>query len=48
MDAGPGLEGQDERVVLAIINPRAYPKELKLLEAVARKKETAMDCLWSP
>lgn len=38
MNASPGLAGVVERIVVPIINPRLYAKELKLLEAVAQKK----------
>ena len=40
MNASPGLKGFVERVVLSIFNPPIYRKELKLLEAVAQKRET--------
>ncbi len=40
MNASPGLKGFIERVVISIFNPRIYRKELKLLEAVAQKRET--------
>lgn len=40
MNTSPGLKGFVERVVLSIFNPAIYRKELKLLEAVAQKKET--------
>ncbi len=38
MNTSPGLAGIVERIVVPIINPRLYAKELKLLEAVAQKK----------
>ena len=40
MNASPGIRGFVERVVVSIFNPRIYRKELKLLEAVAQKRET--------
>ncbi len=42
MIASPGFRGIAERVVLSIFNPRIYRKELKLLEAVAQKRGTAV------
>ena len=42
MNASPGLAGIVERIIIPIINPRLYAKELKLLEAVAQKKKTAV------
>jgi hypothetical protein len=42
MNASPGIRGFAERVVLSIFNPRIYRKEMKLLEAVAQKRETAV------
>ena len=42
MNASPGFRGFAERVVLSIFNPRIYRKELKLLEAVAQKRGTAV------
>jgi hypothetical protein len=38
MNASPGLAGAVERIVVSMINPRLYRKELKLLEEVAQKK----------
>jgi len=43
MNTSPGLKGFVERVVVSIFNPPIYRKELKLLEAVAQKKETSSD-----
>jgi len=40
MNASPGIRGFVERVVVSIFNPRIYRKELKLLEAVAQKRQT--------
>lgn len=40
LNASPGLRGFVERVVISIFNPRIYRKELKLLEAVAQKRQT--------
>jgi len=42
MNASPGLAGIVERIIIPIINPQLYAKELKLLEAVAQKKKTAV------
>ena len=42
MIASPGFRGFAERVVLSIFNLRIYRKELKLLEAVAQKRGTAV------
>ncbi|HXX79249.1 MAG TPA: SRPBCC family protein [Ktedonobacteraceae bacterium] len=39
LDASPGLKGLIERVVISMANPRIYREELRLLEAVARKRE---------
>ncbi len=38
MNASPGLAGAVEHIVVPMINPRLYRKELKLLEAVAQEK----------
>ena len=38
MNASPGLKGILERVILQMVNPSIYRKELKLLEAVAQKR----------
>jgi Polyketide cyclase / dehydrase and lipid transport len=38
MNTSPGFKGFIERIVVPIINPRVYRKELKLLEAVAQKR----------
>ncbi len=40
MNASPGLKGLVERVVVPIFNTPIYRKELKLLEAVAKKMST--------
>ena len=37
MNASPGFKGLVERIVVPIINPQVYRKELKQLEAVAQK-----------
>jgi hypothetical protein len=42
MNTSPGLAGVVERIIVPIINPRIYAKELKLLEAVAQKKRDAL------
>ena len=42
MNTSPGLAGIVERIVVPIINPRLYIKELKLLEAVAQKKGNSL------
>lgn len=45
MHTSPGLRGLVERILVPMINPRIYQKELKLLEGVAqrRSKEGATD-----
>ena len=40
MNASPGFKGLVERIVVPIINPQVYRKELKQLEAVAQKRRT--------
>ncbi len=40
MNTSPGLQGLVERLLVPIIQPPVYRKELKLLEAVARKRST--------
>jgi len=40
MNTSPGLKGFVERIVVPIVNPPVYRKELKLLEAVAQKRGT--------
>ena len=45
LDASPGLKGLVERVVISIANPRIYREELKLLEAVAQKRNTRVENL---
>jgi len=40
MNTSPGLKGLVERVVVSLFNPSIYRKELKLLETVAKKRET--------
>jgi hypothetical protein len=42
MNASAGLAGVVERIVVPIINARIYAKELKLLEAVARRKRNSL------
>jgi hypothetical protein len=42
LNVSPGLAGIVERIIVPIINPRIYAKELKLLEAVAQKKKTVV------
>jgi hypothetical protein len=39
MDPSPGLKGFIERLVVPIMIPSILRKELKLLEAVAQKRE---------
>ncbi len=41
MDASPGLTGLVESIVVPLVNPPVYRKELKLLEAVAQKRAIA-------
>lgn len=38
LNASPGLKGFIERLVVSLVNPSIYRKELKLLEAVARQR----------
>jgi hypothetical protein len=38
MNTSPGFKGLVERIIVPIINPQIYRKELKLLEAVAQKR----------
>lgn len=38
LNASPGLKGFIERLVVQLVNPSIYRKELKLLEAVARQR----------
>jgi hypothetical protein len=40
MDTSPGFKGFMERIIVPIINPQVYRKELRLLEAVAQKRST--------
>ncbi|MBV9711877.1 MAG: hypothetical protein JO011_13315, partial [Ktedonobacteraceae bacterium] len=40
MNASSGLAGVVERIVVPIINPRLYQKELKLLEEIAQKRSS--------
>lgn len=40
MNASPGFKGFMERIIVPIINPQVYRKELKQLEAVAQKRGT--------
>ncbi len=42
MQSSPGLRGLIERMLVPMINPRIYQKELKLLEGVAQKRSTHM------
>ena len=41
LNASPGLRGFLERMVLSMFNPRIYREEMKLLEAVAQKRESS-------
>ncbi len=41
MNTSPGLQGIVERIVIPVINPRLYRRELKQLEAVAREGKSA-------
>ena len=38
LHASPGLTGVAERIIISLINPRIYRKEMKKLEAVARER----------
>lgn len=38
MDTSPGLKGFVERLVVLLVNPKIYRKELKLLETFAQQK----------
>ena len=40
MNTSPGFKGFMERIIVPIINPQLYRKELRLLEAVAQKRST--------
>lgn len=40
INASPGLKGLIERLVLSFVNPSIYRKELKLLEVVARQRNS--------
>ncbi|HZU67288.1 MAG TPA: SRPBCC family protein [Ktedonobacteraceae bacterium] len=40
MKTSPGLRGLVERILVPMINPAVYRKELKLLEEVTRKRST--------
>jgi len=42
MNTNPGLRGLMERIIVPIINPQIYRKELKLLEAVAQQRRTTI------
>lgn len=42
MNTSPGLAGVVERIIVPIINPRIYAKELKLLETAAQKKRNSL------
>ncbi len=39
MNTSLGFKGLLERIIVPILNPRVYRKELKLLEAVAQKSQ---------
>ena len=41
MNTSRGFKGLVERIIVPIINPQVYRKELKLLEAVAQKRRTS-------
>src|SRR2546425_8511641 len=41
MNTSPGFKGLVERIIVPIINPHVYRKELKLLEAAAQKRRTS-------
>ena len=43
MNTSPGFIGFMERIIVPLINPRVYRKELKLLEDVAQKRSTISD-----
>jgi Polyketide cyclase / dehydrase and lipid transport len=45
MNPSPGLTGVFERMVVPVINTRVYRKELKLLEAFARRNAPAYHAL---
>jgi Polyketide cyclase / dehydrase and lipid transport len=38
LNASPGLTGIAERIIISLVNPSIYRKEMKKLEAVAREK----------
>ena len=40
MNASPGFQGLVERILVPIIQPPVYRKELKLLEGVTQKRST--------
>jgi len=40
MHPSPGVRGMIERILVPMINPRIYQKELKLLEGVAQRRST--------
>ena len=40
MNTSPGLQGFVERIIVPIMNPRVYRRELKLLEAFAQQRRT--------
>ena len=42
MNTSPGFRGFVERIIVPIVNPQMYRKELKLLEAFAQKKRTPL------
>jgi len=43
LNSSPGLKGFFERIVVPIVFPPIYRKELKLLEAVAQKRGTPVN-----
>jgi hypothetical protein len=42
MNTSPGFRGFVERIIVPIVNPQMYRKELKLLEAFAQKKRAPL------
>src|SRR5712692_9021870 len=40
MNTSPGFKGFIERIIVPIMNPQVYRKELKLLEAAAQRRRT--------
>ncbi len=45
VNASQGLSGLVERMVISMFNPRIYREEMKLLEAVAQKRECSVTTL---